>query len=250
MEQRIDALEKEVAGLRPATTQPSTEAIVKIKSALVTQMSGSVGGMTGASNRGGLYLRARGVPSNPNSSAQQDVRSRLSVVSKLWSGITDEQRAAWGAYAASIAWTDSLGSSITLTGQQAFNRVNTLVLQAGFLTTLSEAPLVGASISLGNESVAVDGANFEVSGTSPGTWHTAAGRLLVFAAAPVSPGTSAFHGAYRFAGSIAGTATLPQTIANPWGDASGDVKTAVRVVGVTNTGLITAVKRIFPAPSA
>ena len=69
---------------------------MKFKSALVTQASGSVGGMTFSRNRYGMYTRAKGLPVNPNSEFQQAVRQIFSGLSSAWNGVlTSGQRSGW-----------------------------------------------------------------------------------------------------------------------------------------------------------
>ncbi|KKM06452.1 hypothetical protein LCGC14_1743870, partial [marine sediment metagenome] len=45
------------------------------KSGLITQGSGSIGGLTASHNRGGMYFRARTIPTNPATSFQTVVRN-------------------------------------------------------------------------------------------------------------------------------------------------------------------------------
>ena len=55
---------------------------MKIKySALVMGVSGKLNGSVGATNKGGAYLRNKGVVSNPNTPAQAAVRSRFGSLS-------------------------------------------------------------------------------------------------------------------------------------------------------------------------
>ena len=56
------------------------------KSAAFTQASGSVGGLTFAHNRGGMYTRARSIPVNPKT--QQTGRCREAQ----WSQMNEQTR--------------------------------------------------------------------------------------------------------------------------------------------------------------
>lgn len=99
---------------------------MKIKSSMLTQMSGSIAGVTAGHNRGGLYLRARSVPTNPNTARQSLVRSVFSALSQRWaSTLTDSQRAGWADYAQNTPLTDALGDPLVLSGQQMYLRANT-----------------------------------------------------------------------------------------------------------------------------
>lgn len=97
--------------------------------------SGSVGGQTFGRNKGGLYVRMRASPTNPNSARQQSVRAFLSSSSGAWSGLSDEQREAWATWAILHPQTNPLGQSYTLTGHQAFVWHSCRVLDQGLVVS-------------------------------------------------------------------------------------------------------------------
>lgn len=74
---------------------------------------GLVSGGTGRflSSLGGMVLMKNGVvrafvtPSNPQTTSQMNVRSEFSINTGAWSGLTEAQRLAWDAAAASGTWT-------------------------------------------------------------------------------------------------------------------------------------------------
>lgn len=112
---------------------------MKLTPTLGGAYSGSFGGLTASRNRGGQYLRRRAMPTNPNTTAQQNVRNSFGQAMTRWSSIlTESQRAGWRTYAENVAWTDSLGQSIKLTGAQMYARTNTLIIQA---TDYSSSPI-------------------------------------------------------------------------------------------------------------
>lgn len=112
--------------------------------------SGSVGAQTWARNRGGLYVRLKGSPTNPNSARQQAVRGFLSTASGLWSTLTDPQRQAWTDWAINNPQTNPLGQSYTLTGHQAFVWHETRVLDQGLvdITDPPTGPVPSALLSV------------------------------------------------------------------------------------------------------
>lgn len=96
---------------------------MKFKSQVLTQASGSIGGITYSHNRGGMYQRARAIPTNPNTPAQQLVRGGLAAAVAYWANsMTDAERLVWSTYAGNTPTTDALGDPLILTGQQAFLR--------------------------------------------------------------------------------------------------------------------------------
>lgn len=197
---------------------------MKIKSQLVTQMSGSLGGITGSHNKGGLYLRARSIPVNPNSAAQQAVRNALSSLVNLWTGtLTAAKRAAWETYAANVPKTDTLGDTLQLSGQQWYIGANVPRLQAS-LARVDDAPTV---FNRGNtdETIAITASEatqlMSVAFDDTLAWADEDGSsLLVYASRPQNASINYFKGPYRFAGQIDGDSgtppTSPTTIAVPF----------------------------------
>ena len=57
--------------------------------------SGSVGPYVTARNKAGTYTRARVIPLNPQSPAQQNIRATLAAVASMWRGLPQETREAW-----------------------------------------------------------------------------------------------------------------------------------------------------------
>jgi hypothetical protein len=186
-----------------------------IKSAILTQGSGSVGGMTLSHNSGGLYLRARTIPTDPGSVFQTVVRNAMSLLSTRWSnGLTPAQRDAWGVYGSNVPMTNPLGDPINLSGISHYVRSNVPRIQAGMaivddgpvIYTLApqEATLYSASEATQLISVQyLDGRD----------WASETGSaLLIFASRPQQPSINFFKGPYRLAGTIDGvTGTPPLT---------------------------------------
>lgn len=93
--------------------------------------SGSIRGITAASNRGGLYFRGRTVPSNPQSALQNALRSAVAVATGEWSQTLDNiERDSWNQYADQIDWSNAIGQSTRLSGQNMYVRSRSLALYA------------------------------------------------------------------------------------------------------------------------
>lgn len=108
-------------------------------------MSGSMGGCTASHNRGGMYFRNRVVPTDPNTPRQASIRSYMAAAINAWTVfLTPAQRAAWETFAANTPMTDTLGSVLMLTGQQAFVKANVLAY------TLARPTIVAAPTTFNN----------------------------------------------------------------------------------------------------
>lgn len=185
---------------------------MKFKSALITAASGSIGGMTAAHNKGGMYLRSRSTPINPNTPFQQAMRANLGSLATEWNDtLTDAQRSAWEDYASNVPIVDTLGEPRPITGLNWYVAINTIRLQAA-LDSLPDAPTIFARAFLtdivASASEATQEISIEFDPDDP--WATQdGGNLYVYASRPLSPTRIFYKGPYRFAGLIAGAATPP-----------------------------------------
>lgn len=187
---------------------------MKIKSGLATQWSGSVGGLTGSHNRGGMYLRARSIPTNPATALQQAVRAAMANLSQLWGNtLSAAQRTAWSTYADNVQIVDTLGDPRNVTGLNMYVRSNVPRLQAG-LPRVDAAP---TTFDLGNftdPSFAIDEPNDEVdvSFDNSDDWaNEDDAAMLVYSSTPQSPSIQYFTNPYQFSGKVDGDATTPPT---------------------------------------
>lgn len=176
-----------------------------IKSGTITQGSGSLGGMTMAHNRGGLYLRARTLPTDPNSPRQQIARAAFTNTVQRWPTLDEGQRVAWSMWAANTPFVNALGDPIVLTGQQAYvyaNQIRTQVTNAGLgtLTPVDDGPTIystGAAVTSVVDAL-TDGTEFDLTvnftiGASP------AGNSILFVGRPQNISRKFFKGPYQLA---------------------------------------------------
>lgn len=172
--------------------------------------SGSIGGITASHNRGGLYIRGRSVPVNPNTARQQLVRSAMQAASAEWSTLTDAQRAEWEVYAAAISQVDRLGNVFHLSGHQMYCACNSARLSAE-LDTVQDGPTVLTQpIADASLEVAISEATQKLSITfdDSADWCDEDGAALVVQMGiPQGAGRAFFNGPYRLAGTIDGDST-------------------------------------------
>lgn len=188
---------------------------MKIKSALVTQVSGSVGGLTGSHNQGGMYFRARSVPINPSTAQQLSVRNALTVLTSAWNNtLTTAQRAAWETYNQNVPILDRLGEPRFIGAIAHYIRSNVPRIQAGF-ARVDDAPTVfnlgdfTEPSAAGNAGTPYD---VDVTFTDSDAWaNEDDAAMLVYLSREQNPGINFFKGPYQFAGSIDGNGTTPPT---------------------------------------
>lgn len=195
-----------------------------IDSALFSRGSGSLGGLTLSHNAGGLYLRARTLPTNPNTQPQQDVRAAAASLVNRWTNVlASAQRDLWNSYAFATPLTGPLGNARTVSGQNMYVRGNVSRAIQG-MPLADDAPVV---FNLGSFTLLTDFAanttlqqvGFEFTNTD--LWaNEDDAALLVFVSRPQNLTINYFNGPYQFGGKIDGDGVTPPTspaaIASPF----------------------------------
>lgn len=163
---------------------------------MISAISGKIGGTVHARNKGGAYMRSFAVPTNPQTSAQSAVRSRLTSLAQQFRSLSQEQIAAWNGAAANFPSTDVFGDVRTLSGSQLFVGINSNILNGGG-TVITDPPLPQGATGLLSTELVVDA----TAGTmilSFGPAPVPAGHALVVEATqPLSPGISNANNKFR-----------------------------------------------------
>ena len=97
----------------------------------VSLASGKIGGTVYSRNKGGSYSRNWVVPTNPQTTRQNNQRNLLALKAAAWRALTDGERDAWTTWAADNPILDRVGNSIVLSGAQAYNKININRTNAG-----------------------------------------------------------------------------------------------------------------------
>jgi hypothetical protein len=148
---------------------------------------GSIGANTFSRNKGGSYVKMKGVPTNPNSTRQQVIRTLLQTYSSGFSGLTSAQIEQWKDYAEEHPLVDALGQQYYLSGHQWYVRLNVRLDDAG------DSPIVlppGDTCSPALATLTVtftDAQNISVAFTA--TPLGAGDRLVVWQSMPVGLGS-------------------------------------------------------------
>jgi len=201
---------------------------MKFKSALLTQASGSIGGLTASRNRGGMYMRSRALVTNPNTFRQQEARAALGSAVQAWENtLTAAQREDWRLYGQNVTVTDALGAQIQLSGQQMYTRTNQPRLNVTSRTSAATTPTVLARIdaaptafNTGTSVASITTIEIDIAGTGInvdglfGEAIPANGDILLSVGAPQNAGVAFFKGPYQFAATLPVSATDTSFTAN------------------------------------
>lgn len=164
--------------------------------AIVVAGSGKLGGHVASRNRGGAYFRTKVTPVNPNTSAQAEVRSRLTSFSQAWRDLTDNQRASWNAAVANFAKTDIFGDLKNPSGFNLYQRLNNNLDQIG-VAPLTSAPVPSEVVAVTELSVAADESASSLTITYAPTPVPADTAFIIRATPGLSPGVNFVKSEYR-----------------------------------------------------
>lgn len=185
-----------------------------IKSQILTQASGSIAGLTGSHNRGGMYFRARTIPTNPATAFQVAVRNIMGQLTSAWmSVLTSVQRAHWQTYDDNVTLINPLGDPIHIGALPHFIRSNVGRMQAGF-ALIADAPNI---YNLGEHGDVVfaataDDQKISFAYTDTDVWCDEDDSLMLcYHSRPQNPTINYFKGPYRFTGFIEGDSITPPT---------------------------------------
>lgn len=187
------------------------------KSQVLTQASGSVGGMTYTRTRSGLTIRARSMPINPRTTGQQEVRNIVSALSGRWaSTLTETQREQWAVYASNVAMKNRLGDTIFLSAMPMYIRCNTPRMQIGNppKDTAPTSMTVGDPILEGTifQSVSTP---FAVSFDYNDDGLEDEDAVIIYASTARNPSVNFFKGPYRLNAHGTGAASNAPMVPNP-----------------------------------
>lgn len=91
---------------------------------MMTDARGKLGGHVFSKSRSGNYVRTKGIPINQNTPAQSVARSSFGLISKSWSGLTEQQIDAWNAAVINFQKTDIFGNLRSPSGKNLFSALN------------------------------------------------------------------------------------------------------------------------------
>lgn len=198
------------------------------KSALLTQASGSVNGLTFSRNAGGAYIRSRTLPVNPNTPLQQIIRQLLLQLVGLWGGVlTAADRLGWATYSTNVPMLNALGDSRPIGGMQNYIRSNVSRLMVG-LPRQDKAPQIfntGDYTAPTVTSITAPSA-ISLAFAASDEWANETGSALIISASrPQNPTINFFKGPYQFAGAVLGDSATPPTspaaLTSPFAYAAG-----------------------------
>jgi len=167
----------------------------------IVGLSGSTGASVYARNRYGYYRRNKVIPINPDTAAQQAVKSILSAFAQQWRTLTQSERDEWEGAVDNFIGTGAFGNSNRYSGNVLFTRLNSVLAAVG-LSPITTPPLPSSVPSAAVGTIVIDttAPTYTAAVADPGASFT----LQVFATPPVSPGKSYVKNLYKQIDAVTG----------------------------------------------
>lgn len=181
---------------------------------MISAISGKIGGTVHARNKGGAYMRSFAVPTNPQTTAQSLVRSRLSSLAQQFRTLGQEAISAWNAAAANFPSVDVFGDVRTLSGSQLFVGINSNILNGGG-TVITSPPTPQGATGLESLELAIAVGTSDATLTFGPDPIPAGHALVIEATQPLSPGISNAKNKFRKIGVLAAATASGE---NVWDD--------------------------------
>lgn len=112
-------------------------------SPLLTDISGSIGGLTIQRNKFGVSMRSKPLPYLKSTDAQNVVRTHMVTIQAAWQALTDSQRLQWNRFLDYSGQSIRRDRSIKLSGHALYIKYQMYRLLQGYslYTTISYAPM-------------------------------------------------------------------------------------------------------------
>lgn len=193
---------------------PCAGPLVKITPTYFSDASGSIAGTTFSKNAGGLYLRKRVKPTNPQSDDQAEQRNFLAQLSQAWRGLSQSERQTWISCAKDFPYSNVLGITKTLSGFGLYVQLNLNLLIISE-PTVDECPSASAVESISTLSLNAAAPN-NLSITFTPTPIPAGHKWVIEATPQVSTGISFVKNKYRRITVLAAATISPQNVFAAW----------------------------------
>lgn len=165
--------------------------------AIVTQISGKVGGQTFGIGKSGQYLKNTGSYINARTPKRTGINSLLISVTSFWRTLTNAQRLAWSAASASFPYTNRLGIVSFYSGFNLFTKfnVNRLLTKGVILLLPPPVTVVAQPVAF---TMVVTSNTFVVQGNPV----DASVEYLIYCTPSLSPGLSKNRSQLRLVGFV------------------------------------------------
>ena len=149
----------------------------------IGELSGKLGGMIFARNKGGAYVKAFATPTNPNTEAQKKARTMFGLAVSAWHAIADTSKQEWNQFATTVFKPKHGAPGVVYSGFNAYVSCRNVLLNLSRLTGEFEIEDVTATyqefnpINMDVPTAALSG-NILITGLGPGGGDAVTGLNL------------------------------------------------------------------------
>lgn len=158
-----------------------------VPGAVVSVLSGKLGGTVFARNRGGAYARSYAIPTRVTSDTAQIVKAAFTAASRGYANLSAAQIAAWDQYGAENPVSNRIGQLITLKGQSWYVGCNSRLIITGD-TPIDLPPILPSPVIAVASGAAVDVSDGTAEIDVAAHAEDANIRVIIYAARSVSAG--------------------------------------------------------------
>lgn len=185
--------------------------------AVATDARGKIAGIVYSKNKAGNYVRAKVSPSQTESNRRTFVRSLFSVNARNFStGISLAQVTAWNEFARGHLVTDVFGAAHALSGIQMYQRLNSIIAQAGGTPIEDPPDSLAITALLTMVATVTAGAPDVVSIAFTPSPPEASHKIAVYATKPLPTGRTFSKSDKRFVFLSASAAASPAVVSAPY----------------------------------
>lgn len=207
--------------------------------AIVTDGRGKVGGQVFTKGRSGAVLRNKVTPVNGKTTAQTEVRNRLTSYSQAWKALTQAQRDAWNAATSEYPQTNIFGDTVYPTGKNLFTRLN-INLDLVDVAQINSPPVPVGAPAMNSISIAMANGADTAALTFDASPVPAGMAFLMKATAGMSPGRTFVSSELKLLGYLDAADTTPEDFKAVYNAVFGSIpavgtKVFFEVVGINKT---------------
>lgn len=225
---------------------------------IITDMSGSIGGITFQKNRSGSIARLRSGTRKNTTPKQSEAHALHTALIREFSLLTLPEKQAWDLFADANPKTDKFGTERVLTGQNMFESLNYWYLRFGF-PLLKAPPIITLPTPVPTYNILLDTTQIGIEFAPP--FEPASNSLIIFTTPPTNRVTQSMRPLWRFTIADASPSYSIIDFTTQWEEAHGIdhpaggtggnynigvlVMTICNVCGFTSVGTIQVANIIF-----
>lgn len=161
---------------------------------IITELRGSIGGITFQQNRSGKIARLRPSTLKNSTVLQNEKQTAFSSLQNSWSALSSANKALWNTFADTYTRDDRWGDTVTLSGQNWFLSINSFRELLG-LSMLTTPPVHSTPTAVPSFDVTVTGSSIEIDYAS--SWGSSDDGMMIYSTFPMRGSTTSFRSAMR-----------------------------------------------------